>query len=92
MISMPTNNDTSDDTYTLVGYAVGPSMTLADGQTMSNVSLAMVTSPLQNLAVTFPAAPPGLAGWTIPVEPLLATLRSLPDFAPVLEQLRHRAR
>lgn len=55
-----TNNDTSDDTYTLIGYAVGPSMTLTAGQVQSSVTLQMVTAPLQNLAVMFPSPPPGL--------------------------------
>jgi hypothetical protein len=55
-----TNNDISDDTYTLIGYAVGQPMTLTDGQQVSNESLAMVTTPTMNLSVTFPTAPAGL--------------------------------
>ena len=55
-----TNNDISDDTYTLIGYAVGQPMTLTAGQQVSNESLAMVTTATTNLSVTFPAAPSGL--------------------------------
>jgi hypothetical protein len=54
-----TNSDTSDDTYTLIGYAVSAPMTLTDGQQVTNETLPMVsgTTPL---SVTFPAAPAGL--------------------------------
>lgn len=38
------------------------------------------------------SAPPGFAGWTIPVEPAFATLKLLPSFAPVLKRLADRAR
>lgn len=37
-------------------------------------------------------APPGMAGWTIPVEPLLAPLRASAEFDAVLARLRERAR
>ncbi len=37
-------------------------------------------------------APPGFAGWSIPVEPLLAPLRKTPAFAGLLARLRERAR
>jgi hypothetical protein len=56
-----TNNDTSDDTYTLIGYAVSDPMTLADGEMKTNVKLAQLTTPTMNLAVTFPAAPAGMS-------------------------------
>lgn len=36
-------------------------------------------------------APPGPAGWTIPIEPLLADLRSQPRFRAVLARLAERA-
>jgi hypothetical protein len=54
-----TNNDTSDDTYKLVGYAVGQPMTLAAGQQVTNESLAMHSGTV-SLSATFPAAAPGL--------------------------------
>ena len=38
------------------------------------------------------AAPPGFAGWTIPVEPLLSQLQQDQLFAPVLSRLSERAR
>jgi DNA-binding winged helix-turn-helix (wHTH) protein/tetratricopeptide (TPR) repeat protein len=38
------------------------------------------------------SAPPGFAGWTIPVEPALAALKLLPAYAPVLKRLAERAR
>ena len=37
-------------------------------------------------------APPGFAGWTLPIEPLLAPMRSTPQFRAVLAQLAERAR
>lgn len=36
-------------------------------------------------------APPGHAGWSIPVEPLLAPLRAAPSYRQVLRRLRDRA-
>jgi hypothetical protein len=38
------------------------------------------------------AAPPGFAGWTVPVEPLLAVARTEASFQPVLATLAGRAR
>jgi DNA-binding winged helix-turn-helix (wHTH) protein/tetratricopeptide (TPR) repeat protein len=37
------------------------------------------------------AAPPGFAGWTLPIEPWLAGLREHEDFRRVLDRLRERA-
>ena len=37
-------------------------------------------------------APPGFAGWTLPIEPLLAPMRSTPQFRAVLARLAERAR
>ena len=37
-------------------------------------------------------APPGFAGWTIPIEPLLADLRAQPPFRALLTRLAERAR
>jgi len=37
-------------------------------------------------------APPGFAGWTLPIEPLLAPMRSTPQFKAVLARLAERAR
>ena len=37
-------------------------------------------------------APPGFAGWTLPVEPFLAPLRSEPAFQDLLRRLADRAR
>jgi tetratricopeptide (TPR) repeat protein len=36
-------------------------------------------------------SPPGFAGWTIPIEPLLADLKSRPAFRTVLARLAERA-
>ena len=36
-------------------------------------------------------APPGFAGWTIPIEPLLADLKSEPAFRAILARLADRA-
>jgi formate-dependent phosphoribosylglycinamide formyltransferase (GAR transformylase) len=38
------------------------------------------------------AAPPGFAGWTIPIEPFFAGLRAEPSFRVVLSRLADRAR
>jgi DNA-binding winged helix-turn-helix (wHTH) protein/tetratricopeptide (TPR) repeat protein len=38
------------------------------------------------------SAPPGPSGWTLPVEPLLATLRGTPAFDAVLARLAERAK
>jgi hypothetical protein len=37
-------------------------------------------------------APPGFAGWTLPVEPFLRNLRGTKPFAAVLARLAQRAR
>jgi hypothetical protein len=50
-----TSSDISDDTYTLIGYAVGSPMTLTAGQQVTGESLAMVNGTMP-LSVTFPAA------------------------------------
>jgi hypothetical protein len=54
-----TASDTSDDTYTLIGYAVGASATLTANQQVTGESLAMVGGALSPLSVAFPAAPGG---------------------------------
>jgi hypothetical protein len=54
-----TNSDLSDDTYQLVGYAVGQPMTLSAGQQVASESLAMHSGTMP-LAVTFPAPASGL--------------------------------
>ncbi len=54
-----TNDDPSDDTYTLVGYAVGEPMTLTAGQQVTGESLTIVTGRTPFM-VTLPAAPVGL--------------------------------
>jgi hypothetical protein len=54
-----TNSDLTDDTYTLIGYAVGDVMTLTAGQQVTNEALAMVTATMP-LSVVLPAAPAGL--------------------------------
>lgn len=54
-----TNSDLSDDTYQLVGYAVGQPMTLTAGQQVAAESLPMHPGTMP-LAVTFPAPASGL--------------------------------
>jgi DNA-binding winged helix-turn-helix (wHTH) protein/Tfp pilus assembly protein PilF len=44
------------------------------------------------LAELLESAPPGFAGWTIPVEPAFAALRERPDFLQVLRVLAERAK
>jgi hypothetical protein len=56
-----TTSDPSDDTYQLIGYAIGGAMTLTDGQQVSGQSLQVVSSGMHTgMAVAFPAAPAGL--------------------------------
>jgi hypothetical protein len=55
-----TTSDSTDDTYTLIGYAISPSMTLTDGQQVSGETLTMIDATLSPLTVSFPAAPGGL--------------------------------
>ncbi len=56
-----TNNDATDDKYTLLGYAIGPSATLTANQQVTGESLAMVPSnQLAPFTVDLPAAPAGL--------------------------------
>jgi len=56
-----------------------------------DLSVGDQASALARLTDLLTDAPPGLAGWTIPIEPLLARLAPDPRFAPLLEQLRQRA-
>jgi tetratricopeptide (TPR) repeat protein len=46
---------------------------------------------LQTLSRLLADAPPGSAGWSIPIEPLFAPLRHLPAFGTLLETLSARA-
>jgi DNA-binding winged helix-turn-helix (wHTH) protein/tetratricopeptide (TPR) repeat protein len=46
---------------------------------------------IETLGQMLAGAPPGAAGWTLPVEPLLATLRTDPAFQIVLARLAERA-
>lgn len=46
---------------------------------------------VQTLATLLEAAPPGFAGWTLPIEPLMADLRALPACEAVLKRLAGRA-
>jgi len=48
--------------------------------------------PLTPLERMLDATPPGFAGWTIPVEPLLQELRQTQGFAGILTRLSQRAR
>ena len=50
----------------------------------SDEAIAVLTTLLAD-------SPPGFAGWTIPIEPLLADLRSQPSFRTVIAKLSERA-
>lgn len=63
-----TNSDTSDDTYTVRGFAYGQMMSLTAGQQVSNEVLQVMPAN-QALSVSFPAAPAGL-GTTIAIPEL----------------------
>lgn len=57
-----TTNDVSDDTYTLVGYAVGDAMDLAANQQVNGENLTILPADqLVDLRLTVPAPPSGLA-------------------------------
>ena len=47
---------------------------------------------IDQLITLLQQAPPGPAGWTVPIEPWLAPLRQTPQFAPVLARVAERAR
>jgi len=49
------------------------------------------TATIETLGQLLSSAPPGAAGWTLPVEPLLAPLRTDPAFQIVLARLAERA-
>lgn len=51
---------TDDDTYDLIGYAVGSPMTLGAGQQVNGESLTIVSAGLTGFTARFPAAAPGL--------------------------------
>jgi hypothetical protein len=46
---------------------------------------------LSGLMLLIEKAPPGWTGWTIPLEPLLEPIRSLPGYAALLAKLGERA-
>jgi hypothetical protein len=52
---------TDDDTYELIGYAVGSPMTLTAGQQVNDESLAIISAGLTGFTARFPAAAPGLS-------------------------------
>ena len=57
--------------------------------------LATEGAPLDAAAVLcklFESAPPGFAGWTVPIEPFLAQLHRTEAFREVLHALTERAR
>jgi hypothetical protein len=43
------------------------------------------------LSKLFESAPPGFAGWTVPIDPLFVQLQGTPAFAAALERLAERA-
>jgi hypothetical protein len=50
------------------------------------------TASVGALGSMLDTAPPGFAGWTIPVEPFLQELQQRPEFASILTRLAERAR
>ena len=55
-------------------------------------SRATRTRPRDVLAGAVESAPPGFAGWTLPVEPFLRQLTDSKAFAPVFALLAERAK
>ena len=64
----------------------------AIAHSMWQVGSGQCVEAAQTLAALMDDAPPGFAGWTVPVEPLLQPFRQLPDYQRVLERLAQRAR
>jgi hypothetical protein len=61
-----TSADASDDTFTLLGYAVGPSITLDAGQQVSGVNLdVLADTALVAFSAVVPAAPEGMEDVTV---------------------------
>ena len=55
-----TTSDPSDDTYTILGYAVSTGLDLSAGQNLSNQTLTMMSLAETNVAVQFSSAPSGV--------------------------------
>jgi adenylate cyclase len=64
----------------------------AVAHSMWQVGSGQCVEAAQTLAALLDDAPPGFAGWTVPVEPLLQPFRQLPEYQRVLERLAQRAR
>ena len=67
----------------------------AEAAMASSFAHAVAGRPLDALATLrrlLEDAPPGFVGWTIPVEPLLGSLRALPGYREIAGLLAERAR
>jgi hypothetical protein len=56
-----------------------------------HVASARQEDGLAALAQLLDEAPPGFAGWTMPIEPLLAAVRGTTAFQAALQRLAERA-
>lgn len=68
---------------------------LAEAAVAASVGDALHGRPAEactRLAALLAAAPPGFAGWTIPIEPAFTPLQDRPDFQSILTTLAERAR
>jgi DNA-binding winged helix-turn-helix (wHTH) protein/tetratricopeptide (TPR) repeat protein len=70
------------------GGMLEAAMTRAIAQSLAGATTEAIATLTQILAF----APPGFAGWTMPVEPAFAPLRTHPAFQGVLAKLADRAR
>jgi DNA-binding winged helix-turn-helix (wHTH) protein/tetratricopeptide (TPR) repeat protein len=70
------------------GRAAEAAMTAASAHAAVN----RVDEAIAALLTLLTEAPPGFAGWTVPIEPLLVDLKPWPSFRAVLARLAERAR
>ena len=69
----------------------GRSSEAAMAESFGHVAAGRPAAALETLLRLVRDAPPGFAGWTIPVEPLLSGLRDAPEYQTILRRLADRA-
>lgn len=79
---------TAIDTLRAADRSTDAAMALAQWQ----VTMNRPEEALQTIDALLTNAPPGMAGWTLPVEPWLASLRGTPMLDALLTRLANRAR
>ena len=69
----------------------GRSSEAAMAESFGHIAAGRPDAALETLRRLVDESPPGFAGWTIPIEPLLAELRETPEYQAVLKRLAERA-